>query len=124
MNPYIIVTIVVGDLLLAAGLLAFFLTGASHFTALIPAAFGLAIQTPPVLGLLLLRDYQRPLMTAALIIAVLGLTAAVSRPIMKSAAGEPLTWNAATVSQAVMALGCAVAVVAAAMFILTPPGKP
>lgn len=123
MNPYIVATIVVGDLLLAAGLLAFFLTGASHFTALIPAAFGLLIQTPPVLGLLL-HNYQRPLMTASLILAVLGLMAAISRPIMKLAAGEPLAWNAATTSQAVMALGCAVAIVAAAMFVLNSPGKP
>lgn len=123
MNPYIVVTIVVGDLLLAAGLLAFFLTGASHFTALIPAAFGLLIQTPPVLGLLL-HNYQRPLMTAALILAVLGLIAAIARPITKLAAGASLAWNAATISQAVMALGCAVAIVAAAMFLLTPPAKP
>lgn len=123
MNPYIVVTIVVGDLLLAAGLLAFFLTGASHFTALIPAAFGLLIQTPPVLGLLL-HNYQRPLMTASLILAVLGLIAAISRPITKLAAGEPLAWNAALISQAVMALGCAVAIVAVAMFLLTPPAKP
>ncbi|NMC19610.1 MAG: hypothetical protein GYA33_04250 [Thermogutta sp.] len=123
MNPYIVVTIVVGDVLLAAGLLAFFLTGASHVTALIPAAFGLLIQTLGVLCLML-RDYERPLMTAALILAVLGLAAGVSRPIMKLAAGESLAWNAATISQAVMGLGCAAAIVAAAMFLLTPPGKP
>ncbi|GAB4137438.1 hypothetical protein [Thermopirellula anaerolimosa] len=123
MNPYVVVTIIVGDVLLVAGLLAFFLTGASHFTALIPAAFGLVIQTLAVVGLML-RDYQRPLMATALVVAVLGLAAAISRPIMKLAAGDALVWNPATISQAVMALGCAVAIVTAAMFVLTPPGKP
>ena len=60
----------------------------------------------------------------ALVVAVLGLVAAISRPIMKLAAGESLAWNAATISQAVMALGCAAAIVSAAMFLLSPPGKP
>lgn len=123
MNPYIVVTIIVGDILLAAGLLAFFLTGASHVTALIPAAVGFILQVPAALCLLL-RDYQRSLMTVALVVAVLGLVAAISRPIMKLAAGESLAWNAATISQAVMALGCAAAIVTAAMFLLSPPGKP
>ncbi len=123
MNLHILFTIVMGDLLLLAGLAAFFLTGSSHFTALIPAAFGLVIQTLAVLAWQL-RDYQRPMMLAVMIVAVLGLAAAISRPIMKLAAGDSLVWNAATISQAVMAIGCAAVIVAAVLQFLSQPGRP
>lgn len=96
-------TIALGVVLIVLGLAGYFLTGASSYTALIPAAFGVVIA---LLGLVA-RDEskRRHAMHAAVVVALLGFLGS-ARGIMQlggvfdGTAARP----AAIVSQTVMAL--------------------
>jgi len=89
-------------------LAGFFLTGATHYTALIPAAFGLLFI---LTGWLALKpQYLKHAMHAAATLALLGVGGCI-RGVMQLPAlwsGEPVARPAAVVSQSVMAVICLV----------------
>lgn len=113
----LIAVIIVCDVLIVAGLAAFFLTGASHVTALIPTFAGLILQATAGIAVLV-PLVRRPLMIVTAVLAVLGIVVALSRPVMKVYAGATLEWNAALISQVIMALGCALVFCMAVVFLL------
>lgn len=115
----LIVVIVFCDVLIVAGLAAFFLTGASHVTALIPAFAGFILQATAGMAVLL-PSVRRPAMLVTAVLAGVGIAVALSRPVMKLLAGAALEWNAALISQVIMALGCAAICCASIMFLLGP----
>jgi len=115
----LIAVIIVCDVLIVAGLAAFFLTGASHVTALIPTFAGLILQATAGIAILV-PLVRRPLMILTAVLAVLGIVVALSRPLMKVYGGATLEWNAALISQVIMALGCALVFCMAIVFLLGP----
>lgn len=117
MPPTILVTFIASDLLIIVGLVAFFLTGASHVTALIPTIAGAILQAVAAAAFFI-PPLRFKLMTVVAVLGALGVLAALGRPVMKLLAGEALVWNAAFISQVIMALGCAVVCSAATIFLL------
>jgi hypothetical protein len=67
-----IVTLLLGGILMILGLVAFFATGATHYTALIPAGFGFVLDLLGAIALLT-SQARKHLMHAAVILAVLGI---------------------------------------------------
>lgn len=117
MPPTLVVIFLVSDLLIVGGVVTFFVTGASHLTALIPAVAGGIFQAA-VLGAFLAPPLRQSLMSVLAVLAILGLAVAISRPMMKLFTGASLEWNAALISQLMMAIGCAVIFCAALVFLL------
>ncbi|WP_347246219.1 hypothetical protein [Thermogutta sp.] len=115
----LVAVIIVCDLLIVAGLAAFFLTGASHVTALIPTFTGLILQATAGVAVLM-PSVRRSFMIVTAVLAVVGIAVALSRPILKVFAGATLEWNAALISQVIMALGCAAVCCMAIVFLLGP----
>lgn len=110
----VVVTLLLGGILILLGLVAFFATGASHYTALIPAAFGLVLD---LLGsaALVAPQARKHLMHAAVAIAALGLIGTFGG-VMKLPtllAGGPLERPAAVATQSAMAVCCLVYLVLA-----------
>ncbi|HBY58572.1 MAG TPA: hypothetical protein DEH78_02040 [Solibacterales bacterium] len=68
-------TIVVGDLMLAVGLIGYFATGSQSPTALIPAAFGLVFNVLGALGLK--PNLRKHMMHAAALVALLALAGTI-----------------------------------------------
>ena len=102
------VTIAVGAVLVVLGLAGFYGTGATHYTALIPAGFGLAFLA---LGLLALKGALR--MFAMHVAAMLGLLGSAftvkglwSLPALLS--GGAVDRPGAVIAKSVMAVVCAV----------------
>jgi hypothetical protein len=80
------ITIVVGLILVALGLVGYFGTGTTSVTALIPAFFGTPIL---LLGVLALKETRRKhAMHAAVVIGLLGFLGAVVRVTQTLIAGE------------------------------------
>lgn len=96
-------TVGTGLLLIALGAVAYFATGRSSLTALIPAAFGVVLL---VLGGLASREpIRKHAMHVASIVGLLGLLGALQRPVRAAVAGE-LDLSAAVTTQLLMALVC------------------
>jgi hypothetical protein len=104
-----IVTVLLGGALLILGLVAFFATGATHYTALIPAAFGLVFDLLGSIALVAPKARKHAL-HAAVALAVLGIAGAfpglMKLPVLLS--GGELARPAAVAAQAVMAGLCLV----------------
>ncbi|MDX2150740.1 MAG: hypothetical protein SFV54_08390 [Bryobacteraceae bacterium] len=99
-----IFTIVVGDLLLATGLIGYFATGSESPTALIPAAFGLLFN---VLGALAFKpNLRKHAMHGAAVLALLAVlgTARGLLQLPTLLGGGLVTRPAAVVSQSVTAV--------------------
>jgi membrane-bound ClpP family serine protease len=97
-------TMILGGLLIVLGIAGFVMTGSEHYTALIPAAFGLLFM---VLGGLALKPSARKhAMHAAAALGLLGFAGTVPGIIklVKWGAGTVPDRPAAVVSQSVMAL--------------------
>jgi hypothetical protein len=67
-----ILTITIGDLLVALGLAGYFLTGATHPTALIPTWFGIAFNILGVIALLA-PNSRKHVMHFSVLIALIGI---------------------------------------------------
>ena len=103
------ITIGLGLVLIVLGLGGYFGTGSEHFTALIPALFGLPLG---FLGLVALKERMRKhAMHAAALIALLGLVGSLFRIVKKLIVGEELEVSTAVTMQLVVAALCAVFVV-------------
>lgn len=96
-------TIVFALLLIVLGAVAYFATGRTSLTALIPAAFGAALL---FLGGLAYREHLRKhAMHAASIVGLLGLIGGLERPVRAAVAGE-LHGSPALVAQLLTVLIC------------------
>src|SRR5262249_21240079 len=106
-----IVTIVLGGLLSALGLLGFFLTGSQHPTALIPLAFGTLLEICG--GLALQAKFKMHAMHGAVMLGLLGFLGTIPGVIklIRWAAGTAPERPAAVVSQSIMSALCLVFVV-------------
>jgi multisubunit Na+/H+ antiporter MnhF subunit len=96
-------TIVTGVLLIVLGLIGFVGTGSEHYTALIPAGFGLALA---ICGFLAKAPERRKLfMHIAVTLGLLGFLGTVMGlvKVVRMAAGETIARPEAAESQAVMA---------------------
>jgi hypothetical protein len=99
-------TIIIGLLLIIEGILGFFLTGATHYTALIPSGFGLVITLSGILARK--EKLHMHAMHAAVLFALIGFAATASAfskiPLLiAGTAGEK---TVAYESKIVMALLC------------------
>lgn len=103
-------TRVLGVLLVVVGVVAYVLTGAESVTALLPAFLGLPIL---VLGLLAGRLPERPVLIAALVLALLGALGTLINVAELPAllAGDDVERPAAVVTSTITAIACAVYVV-------------
>jgi hypothetical protein len=103
-----IVTLLFGLFLIALGMVGYVATGSEHWTALIPAAFGLVFL---LLGELSRRDNLRMhVMHAAALLSLIGF-AATARGFLGLArimGGGEVERPAAVISQSLMALSCLV----------------
>lgn len=99
-------TIIIGLLLIIEGILGFFLTGASHFTALIPAGFGLVITLSGILARK--EKLHMHAMHAAVLFALIGFaaTSAAFSKISLLIAGTAGEKTVAYESKIVMAILC------------------
>ena len=96
-------TIVTGVLLIVLGLVGFIGTGSEHYTALIPAGFGIALA---ICGFLAKAPERRKLfMHIAVTLGLLGFLGTVMGivKVVRMAAGETIPRPEAAESQAVMA---------------------
>ena len=101
-------TVGFGVVLLALGIVGFVLTGSIHFTALIPAAFGVAFV---ILGGVARDEGKRKhAMHAAAALALLGFFGTVMglRKLVTMLSGGDVERPAAVVSQSVMAVLCVI----------------
>lgn len=99
-------TITLGVLLIVLGVAGFVMTGSEHYTALIPAGFGLLFC---VTGLLALKPSMRKhAMHAAAMLGVIGFFGTMMGLVkaIKWAAGAAPERPAAVISQAIMAILC------------------
>ncbi|MGH7177112.1 MAG: hypothetical protein ACREJC_07025 [Tepidisphaeraceae bacterium] len=106
-----ILTMGLGAALVILGVVGFVLTGAAHYTALIPAAAGAIFE---VLGIVAMRPSARKhAMHAAAALAVLGFIATVSgvAPAARYLAGATVERAPAAVSKAIMSILCLVFVI-------------
>lgn len=119
------VTIAFGGLLILLGFAGFALTGGTHFTALIPAIFGVVLESLGILALIK-PNLRMHVMHVAVLLALVGVIATVSAipdayhwmrvPVVKELpdTSEVMLENglklrpAAAVSKSIMALVCAV----------------
>lgn len=102
-----IVTLLLGGVLLVLGLAAFFATGATHYTALIPAAFGLVFDLLGSAALLVPRA-RKHFMHVAVVVAAVGLAATVpgAMKLPTLLTGGALERPAAVATQSAMAACC------------------
>jgi hypothetical protein len=104
-SPMPKLTIVFGVMLIVLGAAAYFATGQSSLTAMIPAAFGTVLL---FVGALACRQRLRKhAMHAASIVGLLGLVGGLERPVRAAIAGE-IHLTAAVIAQLLMALVCGV----------------
>lgn len=107
------ISLVTGGLLILTGILGFVTTGSTHYTALIPAAFGLLFV---IFGWIALKPaYLKHSMHAAALLAVLGLLGSMGGLMKLPAllAGQAVARPPAVISQSVMAVLCVVFIVLA-----------
>ncbi|MEY2906183.1 MAG: hypothetical protein RLZZ408_654 [Verrucomicrobiota bacterium] len=99
-------TIIIGLLLIMEGILGFLLTGATHFTALIPAGFGLVITLSGILARK--EKLHMHAMHAAVLFALIGFaaTSAAFSKISLLIAGAAGEKTVAYESKIVMAILC------------------
>ncbi|MBM3857083.1 MAG: hypothetical protein FJ390_03875 [Verrucomicrobia bacterium] len=100
-------SIIFGLLLNLVGLVGFFETGATHYTALIPCAFGLLLM---LCGFIAKKESLRPhAMHVAVLVALIGFLGTVSAlgkiPLLFSATADPKA--AAIIAKSATALLCA-----------------
>jgi len=106
-----VITIGLGGLLIILGLLGFFLTGATHPTALIPVVFGAIFE---FLGVIAFKpNLRKHVMHAAATLGVIGFLGTVMAwpNMIRILSGHELaagTMQAAVISKSIMAVLCAI----------------
>ena len=100
------ISLVTGALLILNGIIGFIMTGSEHYTALIPAAFGLLFVFAGWIALNPL--YLKHAMHATVLLALFGLLGSMGGLMKMPAliAGQPVARPPAVVSQSVMAVLC------------------
>ncbi len=109
-----VVTMILGGVLIVVGLVGFFQTGATHYTALIPAAFGLIFDLLGAIAFVA-PAARKHLMHAAVVFAVLGI-AGTFPGLMKLPTlinGGELARPAAVAAQSAMSILCLIFVLLA-----------
>jgi hypothetical protein len=109
-----IVTLLLGGVLMILGLVAFFATGATHYTALIPTVFGFVFDLLGSIALLAPKA-RKHLMHAAVVLAILGIGGTMGG-VMKVPTllgGGEVARPAAVATQSAMAALCLVYVILA-----------
>lgn len=104
-----IATLLLGGVLMILGLVAFFATGATHYTALIPAVFGFVFDLLGSIALLAPKARMH-LLHAAVVLAVLGIGGTIGG-VMKLPtllSGGEVARPAAVATQSAMATLCLV----------------
>ena len=103
-------TIGLGVILIVLGIAAYFGTGRSSITALIPAFLGLALAG---LGALALAKppARKHAMHAAVVVALLGLVGSLMRPMRTLFSEEPLVFNTPVIMQLITAVLCLIFIV-------------
>ena len=102
------ITIVFGDLLFVLGIVAFYVTGSQHYTALIPAVAGMFFN---ILGIVALNPGRRKhAMHAAAALALIGCLGTVTGVVktIRRLSGAQVEREAAAYSQAIMCVLCLV----------------
>jgi hypothetical protein len=109
-----VVTLLLGGVLMILGLATFFATGATHYTALIPAGFGFVLELLGAIALLA-PQARKHLMHATVMLAVLGIAGTIGG-VMKLPTllgGGEVARPAAVAAQSAMAALCLVYVLLA-----------
>lgn len=98
---------IIGNVLILLGLIAFFGTGSEHFTALIPAFFGLIFFGLGYLGTKS-ESMRKHSMHAALLLAIFGLFGTLGglMSVLRAMGGTPIDNPPAAYAQALMAILC------------------
>ncbi len=112
-----------GVILIVLGVGAYFGTGRSSITALIPAMLGAVFVT---LGFVALRERARKLaMHGAVLVAVIGIIGSLMRPLKTLFSGDPFDFSTAVVAQFVTAGLCLIfLVLAVRSFVSARMGRP